>query len=172
MKTIAIFAATVALHSANVAAFPGKMDQLMGPLYTEAFKHKAKRQIDPTAPQGAGVMPATPPPFDAAAQYVSNQGEYAFVAPEATDQRGECPGLNAMANHGYLPHDGYATIEQFYTATQTVYGMSPVSQRLLAHVFLSISWCQARMYPSIRKAAFAGSYGLLLMRISFDARWR
>ncbi|KAL9094518.1 MAG: hypothetical protein Q9165_003077 [Trypethelium subeluteriae] len=108
------------------------MDQLMGPVYAEAFKQKLKRQVDPTAPQGAGALPATPPLFDAAAQYVSNQGDYAFVAPGAGDQRGECPGLNALANHGYLPHNGYATIEQFYNATQTVFGMSPDLSLFLA----------------------------------------
>ena len=36
--------------------------------------------------------------FDAATQYVSTSGAYAFVAPGPTDQRGPCPGLNAMAN--------------------------------------------------------------------------
>jgi len=38
------------------------------------------------------------PSFDAAAQYISNKGQYAFVAPGPNDQRGPCPGLNAMAN--------------------------------------------------------------------------
>jgi hypothetical protein len=30
------------------------------------------------------------PPFDAAQQYVSNQGEHAFVPPSGIDQRGPC----------------------------------------------------------------------------------
>jgi hypothetical protein len=29
-----------------------------------------------------------------------------WQAPTATDIRGPCPGLNALANHGYLPRDG------------------------------------------------------------------
>ncbi|EKJ76010.1 hypothetical protein FPSE_03782 [Fusarium pseudograminearum CS3096] len=29
-----------------------------------------------------------------------------WVAPGANDSRGPCPGLNTLANHGYLPHDG------------------------------------------------------------------
>ncbi|KAJ5047226.1 uncharacterized protein L3040_003066 [Drepanopeziza brunnea f. sp. 'multigermtubi'] len=58
------------------------------------------------------------PGFDAAAQYVSTHGQYEFVAPNSPntytgDQRGPCPGLNAMANHGYIPHNGVATIQQF-----------------------------------------------------------
>lgn len=41
--------------------------------------------------------------FNATEQYVSNQGEHAFVAPDlSVDARGPCPGLNAMANHGYI----------------------------------------------------------------------
>lgn len=61
--------------------------------------------------------------FDASQQYISNQGEYAFVAPSGDDQRGPCPGLNAMANHGYLPHNGVANIPQFIQACTKVFGM-------------------------------------------------
>ena len=54
--------------------------------------------------------------FDPKAQAVSTSGEYAFVAPGAGDQRGPCPGLNALANHGYLPHNGVAAIPTFIEA--------------------------------------------------------
>ena len=30
-----------------------------------------------------------------------------------------------MANHGYLPHNGVATIAQFQSATELVFGMAP-----------------------------------------------
>lgn len=36
--------------------------------------------------------------FDAASQLIDTTGDYAFVAPGDGDQRGPCPGLNAMAN--------------------------------------------------------------------------
>ena len=39
--------------------------------------------------------PGTTPPFNAAEQYVSNQGQYEFVAPGPTDQRGPCKSLPA-----------------------------------------------------------------------------
>ncbi|KAF2716436.1 hypothetical protein K431DRAFT_307771 [Polychaeton citri CBS 116435] len=84
-----------------------------------------KRQSSATPPQGAGASPLTPPPFDAASQYISNKGAHAFVAPGSGDARGPCPGLNAMANHNYLPHNGVATITQFLQATQQVFGMAP-----------------------------------------------
>ena len=66
-------------------------------------------------------IPATT--FDAESQYISTDGVYAFVPPGKTDQRGPCPGLNAMANHGYLPHNGVATIEQFIQSCNYVFGM-------------------------------------------------
>lgn len=61
--------------------------------------------------------------FDAATQYVSNKGANKFVAPGPNDARGPCPGLNAMANHGYIPHSGVATIQQFINGTYQVFGM-------------------------------------------------
>jgi Peroxidase, family 2 len=61
--------------------------------------------------------------FNAKAQYVSNQGQYAFKAPGPNDARGPCPGLNAMANHGYIPHNGVGTIEQFVQGCYNVFGM-------------------------------------------------
>ena len=64
--------------------------------------------------------------FNAAQQLISTSGEHAFVAPnfKAGDQRGPCPGLNALANHGYLPHNGVADMDTIIQATNQVYGMS------------------------------------------------
>ena len=57
--------------------------------------------------------------FDPTSQHVSTTGQYAFVAPGAGDQRGPCPGLNALANHGYLPHNGVADIPTIISAVNT-----------------------------------------------------
>ena len=35
----------------------------------------------------------------------------------------EGPGLNAMANHGYLPHNGIGSMEDFINGTAAVFGM-------------------------------------------------
>lgn len=67
--------ATVALLALGAAAFPSMMDKLLSPVALEALKEK--RQINAAAPQGAGFLPLTPPPFDAKSQYISNQGQYA-----------------------------------------------------------------------------------------------
>ncbi|CZT41973.1 related to oxidase [Rhynchosporium secalis] len=68
------------------------------------------------------------PGFDAAQQYVSTHGQYEFKPPTnpntyTGDQRGPCPGLNAMANHNYIPHNGVANIQQFIDGTYKVFGM-------------------------------------------------
>lgn len=59
------------------------------------------------------------PGFNAKAQLVSVSGKHKFVAPNfaAGDERGPCPGLNALANHGYLPHNGVGTALEFLTGT-------------------------------------------------------
>ncbi|KAH7086311.1 hypothetical protein FB567DRAFT_570206 [Paraphoma chrysanthemicola] len=72
--------------------------------------------------------------FNAQAQYVnvSAGSGHEYKAPGPNDLRGPCPGLNAFANHNFLPHNGYASVTQYIDATTKVVGMGP----LLA-IFLS-----------------------------------
>ncbi|OAA69366.1 Chloroperoxidase [Akanthomyces lecanii RCEF 1005] len=84
--------------------------------------------------------------FDAGEQLVDVHGEHEYRDPQPGDIRGPCPGLNAAANHGYLPRDGiatYATINkglweaygldqtatQFLQQTTTLFDGDPLSQR-------------------------------------------
>ncbi|KAL9090602.1 MAG: hypothetical protein Q9159_001849 [Coniocarpon cinnabarinum] len=120
MKGLAGPAVATLLSASGVVAFPSL--NLGNTRHTQHLVNVGKRQIL-GGPQGAGALPLLPPPFDAEAQYVSNQGEHAFVAPGSGDARGECPGLNALANHNYLPHNGVATIQQFIDATYNGVGM-------------------------------------------------
>jgi hypothetical protein len=81
-------------------------------------QHLAQRDSKRAAGDSwGGLLPLTTPDFDAAAQYVDTTGEHAWKAPGKTDQRGPCPGLNALANHGYIPHNGIGSIDQFIDAT-------------------------------------------------------
>ena len=92
MKSYTSIAVNAALLASHVSAFPHfAMDSLTAPLAADvAYKQLLERQST-TAPQGAGALPATPPPFDAASQYISTSGEYAvrcFVFfPLASDRR-------------------------------------------------------------------------------------
>lgn len=108
----------LALFVSNAAAFPAMSE--------EVFRRAA------AAPQGAGFLPVIPPPFDAESQHVSTTGTHEFVAPSSSDARGMCPGLNAAANHGYLPHSGVATIQEFISGTYQVFGMAQDLSTFLA----------------------------------------
>ncbi|RAO64887.1 uncharacterized protein BHQ10_000899 [Talaromyces amestolkiae] len=52
-------------------------------------------------------------------------GEHSFVPPDfaSGDQRGPCPGLNALANHGYIPHNGVVSLAEAIPAINEVWGM-------------------------------------------------
>jgi len=41
-------------------------------------------------------------------------GEHSFIPPDfsAGDQRGPCPGLNALANHGYISRNGVTEVKR------------------------------------------------------------
>lgn len=70
---------------------------------------------------GPGGLPFTT--FDEN-QRVDVTGTHKWVAPGPNDIRGPCPGLNALANHGYFPHSGVVPLTTAATATNQVYGKS------------------------------------------------
>lgn len=65
------------------------------------------------------------PSFDAKAQYVDvGPGSgHEFHSPGPNDRRGQCPGLNAAANHGFLPRNGLPTIvdSEFILSSDSLY---------------------------------------------------
>jgi hypothetical protein len=63
--------------------------------------------------------------FDVAREPIQVDGIHEFRAPnfKAGDQRGPCPGLNALANHGYISRDGVANFLEVIAGINTVYGM-------------------------------------------------
>ncbi|PVH71859.1 Cloroperoxidase, partial [Cadophora sp. DSE1049] len=75
------------------------------------------------AQTNCGPTPCTT--FDEEDQLVSVTGQNAYQSPSASDIRGPYPGLNAAANHGYLPRNGMATIEQTVSGLQALYNMQP-----------------------------------------------
>ncbi|KAF7296002.1 Cloroperoxidase [Mycena kentingensis (nom. inval.)] len=46
-----------------------------------------------------------------------------FKAPGPNDQRGPCPGLNTMANHGYLPRNGIVSFEDLVNGMIEVFNI-------------------------------------------------
>jgi hypothetical protein len=84
--------------------------------------HAAKRQAGAAS---AEAIFEPVPVFDERLQYVnvSKGSGHEYVAPSGDDLRGPCPGLNAFANHNFLPHSGYATVQQYIDTTEKVVGM-------------------------------------------------
>lgn len=71
----------------------------------------------PRAPLGRLNRPNTglpPTGFNAADQYVdvTDGGNHRYIPPSGSDRRGQCPGLNAAANHGFINRNGLTTITQ------------------------------------------------------------
>jgi hypothetical protein len=115
MKSLTLLASLTALNT--VSAFPAialEAAQFASRSVSEVERAAHERRLN-------GVLPG----FNAAEQLIDVSGEHAFVPPDfsAGDLRGPCPGLNALANHNYLPHNGFATISQFVQATNEVFGM-------------------------------------------------
>lgn len=57
---------------------------------------------------------------------------YTFMAPGPNDSRGPCPGLNLLANYGYLPRNGYVNFGQVVNATARGFNMGADLSSLLA----------------------------------------
>ena len=55
-------------------------------------------------------------------QLVDVTGEHAWAPPGPNDIRGPCPGLNALANHGYFPRSGIVPLPVGASAPAEVYG--------------------------------------------------
>ncbi|KAJ7713359.1 oxidase-like protein [Mycena olivaceomarginata] len=56
-------------------------------------------------------------------QLIDVIGAHTFVEAGPNDFRGPCPGLNALANHNYIPHHGVVSVEQAILAATEVFGM-------------------------------------------------
>ncbi|KAF2878587.1 Chloroperoxidase [Massariosphaeria phaeospora] len=74
------------------------------------------------------------PTFNATSQRIEVSGEHKFEPPSAKDYRGPCPGLNALANHGYISRHGVASIDELTDAAVKVFGLS-VDQASLAAIY-------------------------------------
>ncbi|SMY19362.1 unnamed protein product [Zymoseptoria tritici ST99CH_1A5] len=132
--------ASLILASAlGVAAFPGLRSGGV-PLEIRALLDNPqghaleKRQQDALGTSKAESNCGTRlcPTFDEEDQKVSVSGEHQYIAPSLSDIRGPCPGLNAAANHGYLPRNGIQNIEQTISGLGALYNLGPRITAVLA----------------------------------------
>ncbi|KAF2122406.1 Chloroperoxidase [Lophiotrema nucula] len=87
----------------------------------------------------SGPIPSTG--FNAAEQLV-NVGAgsgHQYQAPGSGDKRGPCPGLNAAANHGFLPRNGLPTIAQTVSGLGAAYGFGSEFAAALAVIAITLT---------------------------------
>jgi hypothetical protein len=53
----------------------------------------------------------------------ADESKYKYEAPGPNDSRSPCPALNALANHGYLPHDGNNITPEVLQRAAQVYSL-------------------------------------------------
>lgn len=105
--------------AAMVSAFPHMAEM--------AKSHQLNKRIAPVAP--FPEYPGSPAHanydnFDAASQLIDVTGEHAWAAPTAGQIRGPCAGLNAAANHGYIPRSGIATADSISQGLWQAFSLS------------------------------------------------
>ncbi|KAJ3509945.1 heme-thiolate peroxidase [Coprinellus aureogranulatus] len=100
---------STATYISSVSAFPAYA----------SLAGLSARQLAEVVPGLPDVLPGTPPgPLEFSGTKLIYDEAHPFVAPGNEDMRGPCPGLNTLANHGYLPHNGVATPAQIINAVQ------------------------------------------------------
>ncbi|KAJ2911500.1 heme-thiolate peroxidase, partial [Candolleomyces efflorescens] len=93
-----------------VFGFPqGSFSELSAREWNNLVSRSNWNKVDPPSPPGPLTYNGTKLVHDSA---------HPFRSPGPHDIRGPCPGLNTLANHGYLPHDGVATPSQIVEAVQ------------------------------------------------------
>ena len=121
MRTTSLVYSSLLLHGSAALAVPlpghratdGILDNRADPLLGDL--NKLISQAADLMKKSSSI-PGTSS-FDPKTQLISTTGDHQFIAPGPDDARGPCPGLNALANHGYLPRNGRANVVQFIQAT-------------------------------------------------------
>ncbi|PHH86325.1 hypothetical protein CDD83_10411 [Cordyceps sp. RAO-2017] len=122
MRVHVTILSTIALVGSEVLAFPG----FLSGGTTDSNEMKQAARIAAEIGASAGKASKRTVGFNPDLQRISTSGQHRFIPPGPQDLRGPCPGLNALANHGYLPRNGVGTITQFIEATSSDRLMRPV----------------------------------------------
>ncbi|PWN44101.1 hypothetical protein IE81DRAFT_346038 [Ceraceosorus guamensis] len=103
----------------EIKAFVKRAEEIRngGPIYPRA--QRGDRDIT------ALINPATFKFNDEEQSIDLTSDEHKFIAPGPNDIRGPCPGLNLLANHGYLDRSGVTTLTQGIDAINKVFGVGP-----------------------------------------------
>ncbi|KAB8648501.1 hypothetical protein FH972_026157 [Carpinus fangiana] len=123
------YCGAVAAFAATVSAFPsfastgGKDNLNTAKRAADTIENLARRAASIPTAEETNCGPVACTTFNEQEQLISIDGKHAWAAPGKTDLRGPCPGLNAAANHGYIPRNGVLTIPQTVSGLADAYGM-------------------------------------------------
>jgi hypothetical protein len=116
MKWSLLLPVWLGLHDLAVA-FPANWDEFVVRTAGASLADELSRALRSKAERGILFNPKTAP--------IEVTGAHKFIAPDFAkgDQRGPCPGLNALANHGYISRSGVATTAEIVSGINQVFGM-------------------------------------------------
>ena len=103
------------------------LSAIMSPKHPNLFQ-KPRYRWPYTVTTNASRSQTLPAPY----RHGRNATSHYFVAPGPLDIRGPCPGLNTLANHNFLSHDGLVTYNELVDAQQNVYNVGFRLANLLA----------------------------------------
>ncbi|KAJ8117814.1 heme-thiolate peroxidase [Boeremia exigua] len=104
----------VVLYAVVVSSFPTRFASSLANLTTGQLR-KSNDMIQSYLPRTNLIVDSSKP--------IDISGRHVFQAPSNKDQRGPCPGLNALANHNYIARDGITSLLEVVTAINQVFGM-------------------------------------------------
>ncbi|KAH6888929.1 Chloroperoxidase [Coprinopsis sp. MPI-PUGE-AT-0042] len=94
----------------------------------------SEREVEDAAGDWDPTLPGTPPgPLKNNGTKLVNDWLHPYIPPSPLDIRGPCPGLNTLANHGYLPRNGIATPAQIVTACMEGFNMEVHTARFVTY---------------------------------------
>jgi len=109
----------------TVMAMPGMTPEMIA----QIMPRQSLPSNLPLSSQEGNSGPIPSLSFNPADQFVDVRPgtTHQFLAPGPNDKRGPCPGLNAAANHGFLPRNGIATIAQSKSSTRCMRNFLTIS---------------------------------------------
>ncbi|KAJ7753770.1 Chloroperoxidase [Mycena metata] len=81
-----------------------------------------------------GVLMAIPPRRTDLGTKRIPDADHPFIAPGPNDQRGPCPAMNTLANHGYISRNGISTFEEVINASGEAFNIDVTMASSMAAV--------------------------------------
>ncbi|KAJ7020714.1 Chloroperoxidase [Mycena alexandri] len=102
-----------------------KTSPLLSILVPALFSSGARATHDIQDGQTGVLMVLPPRQTDTGSKKIPDPA-HPFIAPGPNDQRGPCPAMNTLANHGYIPRNGIASFEDILSGIEEAFNVDRV----------------------------------------------